>query len=162
MIIKLSERLRLIRNNKGLTQKTLARLLNIAEQTLNKYEKGHRVPDARILNQMVNVLECDDPGWLLTGRESERTPAASETLLPYNVSEEHRTLTEILASGDEMTIEAIKSNLSAFRDSIREKSRLNSRIDKLEQDVRKLKKGRPSTPGINTPAVQPDSEKKAM
>jgi hypothetical protein len=34
--------------------------------SVNRYEKGHRVPDAGFLDRLVSVIPCD-PGWLLTG-----------------------------------------------------------------------------------------------
>jgi transcriptional regulator with XRE-family HTH domain len=50
-----------------MTQKALAMKLDIAYATLNKYEKGHRLPDALLLGRIASVLDCD-PGWLLSGR----------------------------------------------------------------------------------------------
>ena len=78
------------------SQKELAKRLDIAYQTLNKYEKGHRTPDANILRQMANILNCD-PGWLLTGEEKpgKNNLTVSESQVIYNVSEDS-DLEEIL------------------------------------------------------------------
>jgi SOS-response transcriptional repressor LexA len=54
----------------GLTQEKLAKKLGIAYPTLNKYENGHRTPDADLLAQMATILDCD-PGWLLSGEEGD-------------------------------------------------------------------------------------------
>ncbi len=62
----LGERIKRVRVKAGLTQGELARRLGIAYPTLNKYERGHRTPDARLLSQIAKLLACD-PGWLLTG-----------------------------------------------------------------------------------------------
>lgn len=45
----------------------MAKRLGIATATLNKYERGHRVPDAATLASMVDTLGCD-AAWLLVGR----------------------------------------------------------------------------------------------
>ncbi len=76
---KLGDRIKIARQQAGITQGELAKKLNIAYSTLNKYEKGHRVPDAELLGQIANILKCD-PGWLLTGKESPivREPEGTE------------------------------------------------------------------------------------
>lgn len=65
----LAERIKQARKKAGLTQVNLARKLGIAYPTLNKYERGHRIPDASLLNRMANILGCS-PGWLLSGEGS--------------------------------------------------------------------------------------------
>jgi transcriptional regulator with XRE-family HTH domain len=80
MINNLGERIRLARKKQKFTQANLAQLIEISEQTLNKYEKGHRIPKAEILNRMANILNCN-PGWLLSGEGdmiSSSTPALGE------------------------------------------------------------------------------------
>ncbi len=70
-----------------------------------------------------------------------------------------RILKEILDSGDKIAIAAILSNLAAFRESIRK----NSRIDKLEKDVRELKKGRRSSSSrTHTSTAKSATKQKAM
>lgn len=66
MDTKLGNRIKEARNKTGLTQEALAKRLGIAYPTMNKYEKGHRIPDAELLSRMTTELNCD-PGWLLTG-----------------------------------------------------------------------------------------------
>ena len=62
----LAGRIKSARKKAGLTQVTLAKKLGIAYPTLNKYERGHRTPDASLLNRMAKMLGCN-PGWLLSG-----------------------------------------------------------------------------------------------
>jgi len=50
----------------GQSSGKMAEKLGIAYQTLNKYEKGHRTPDADFIHQLVIITDCN-PGWLLTG-----------------------------------------------------------------------------------------------
>lgn len=137
MDIKLNERLRLLRNDKDLTQKELADMIHITEQTLNKYEKGHRVPDADCLNRMVNALECDDPGWLLTGRKSiQMTEEEFMAKWPEEIRNACRKLKDILLSDDPVIKPALLSNLAAFQQSLEQKEevrKLNRRLQFLEE-----------------------------
>ena len=51
-------RLKEERENKGLTQVDLANKLNIAKQTIYKYEKGIAVPSVSILVELADILGC--------------------------------------------------------------------------------------------------------
>jgi transcriptional regulator with XRE-family HTH domain len=83
------------RKNAHITQNKLAKMLGIAVSTLNKYEKGHRTPDARLLAEIANTVRCD-PGWLLSGRESSATGLPSiEGYDPELMHEIIETLEEI-------------------------------------------------------------------
>ncbi len=75
----LGGRIKLARKNTGLTQGVLAAKLGIAYPTLNKYERGHRVPDSSLLHEMVKILKCD-PGWLLTGEDNSINTSLSRTV----------------------------------------------------------------------------------
>jgi len=66
---KLGERIKFYRNKSGLTQNELAEKLKISYPTLNKYEKGHRIPDAYLICRIAEILHCD-PGFLLTGNQT--------------------------------------------------------------------------------------------
>jgi transcriptional regulator with XRE-family HTH domain len=70
--LSLADRMVLARKNAHITQHNLAKMLGVAVSTLNKYEKGHRTPDAKLLAQIAETVRCD-PGWLLSGRESSAT-----------------------------------------------------------------------------------------
>lgn len=74
----LGERIRMVRTNKGLTQEGLADKLGVTPATINRYEKGHRVPDAIFINQLVIEMDCE-VRWLLTGQGEmfERESSAS-------------------------------------------------------------------------------------
>ena len=66
----LGDRIKKMRKRAGLTQTKLAEKLGIAYPTLNKYERGHRTPDAALLNRLAKLIECD-PGWLLSGESPD-------------------------------------------------------------------------------------------
>ena len=55
----LSENIKNLRKNKGLTQEELASKLNVVRQTVSKWEKGLSVPDAELLSKLAEVLETD-------------------------------------------------------------------------------------------------------
>lgn len=95
MVNLLGERIRIARKNAGITQEALAKKLGIAYQTLNKYEKGKRIPDAELIRQMVIELGCD-PAWLLTGEDTkhaslEKLSEIQEMIKEVTVQEEKAT-----------------------------------------------------------------------
>ena len=53
----LNENIKLKRKAKGLSQEELAAKLNVARQTLSKWEKGMSVPDAEMLIQIAKALD---------------------------------------------------------------------------------------------------------
>lgn len=55
----LNENIKALRKNKGFTQEELASRLNVARQTISKWEKGYSVPDADLLKKIADVLETD-------------------------------------------------------------------------------------------------------
>ena len=54
----LKERLRLLREETGLTQKDFAKIMNIAKTTYNNYETGKREPDKESLKRFATFYEC--------------------------------------------------------------------------------------------------------
>ena len=70
MSVNLCDRIKLARVKTGLTQGELAKKLGITYPTLNKYERGHRAPNAVLLSRMAKFFGCD-PGWLLTGESGK-------------------------------------------------------------------------------------------
>jgi SOS-response transcriptional repressor LexA len=98
MIINLGDRIRIARKRAGLTQEKLAEKIGITYPTMNKYERGHRIPSAELLARIAKILGCD-PGWLLSGEgssiEAQPVPALPTPVLnkvpekfPEHVSEE--------------------------------------------------------------------------
>ncbi len=69
----LGERIKRVRKMAAMSQEEFAKRLNLTVNTINRYEKGHRIPDSNFITQMVRVFRCDAI-WLLTGKwESEQT-----------------------------------------------------------------------------------------
>lgn len=53
----LSENIKIIRKNKGLSQQELAIKLNVVRQTISKWEQGLSVPDSEMLLSISEILE---------------------------------------------------------------------------------------------------------
>ena len=62
----LKDRIIFARSSSSISQMKLAENLGIHVTTLNKYERGKRVPGVRTLNRIAKVTGCAS-GWLLTG-----------------------------------------------------------------------------------------------
>lgn len=131
-IHELSKRITLARKKAGLTQIELADVLRIDKATLNRYEKGHRVPDALLVAQMVTQLGCD-PEWLLTGFEP--THAAPDEVVPRRRHLESYTAVEreyidkLTAIFEQSQIEDI-SYLKGVLDTLASKIKKNAKAKK--------------------------------
>ena len=55
----LSENIKNLRKQKGLTQEEMAIRLNVVRQTVSKWEKGISVPDVTLLEKLADVLDTD-------------------------------------------------------------------------------------------------------
>jgi transcriptional regulator with XRE-family HTH domain len=78
----LGERIRKARLVKGLTQKQLAKILNVTDATVNRYEKGIRNPDPEMLKTIADVLDVSID--YLLGKTD-----IPNTHVPENFSEKH-------------------------------------------------------------------------
>ena len=81
----LSENLKTIRKQKGLSQEELAIRLNVVRQTISKWEKGISVPDSDMLIRLAEILEVD-VGDLLGKKieEEDKRDALTEQLVRIN------------------------------------------------------------------------------
>ncbi len=88
----IGERIKLIREKAAQNQKVFARMMGVTPATINRYEKGHRIPDADFLKKVVAKYSCDS-AWLLTGsNDPERTPE----LKSYNLDNLDPEIAEII------------------------------------------------------------------
>lgn len=53
----LGENIKILRQQKGFSQETLAQQINVVRQTVSKWEKGLSVPDAEMLNTLSEIFE---------------------------------------------------------------------------------------------------------
>lgn len=77
MVISVGEKIRLCRRELGLTQQQLADALGVQVVSINRYERGARVPDTSVLPRLCAVLKCDI-GWLL-GQDEAAGQGTGET-----------------------------------------------------------------------------------
>lgn len=52
------KKLKEARKRKGYTQEELARAVNVGAMTIYQYESGRRIPNARMLKQIAQALDC--------------------------------------------------------------------------------------------------------
>ena len=52
------KKLKEARKRKGYTQEELANAVNVGAMTIYQYESGRRVPNARMLKQIAQALDC--------------------------------------------------------------------------------------------------------
>ena len=81
----LSENLKTIRKQKGLSQEELAIRLNVVRQTISKWEKAISVPDSDMLIRLAEILEVN-VGDLLGKKieEEDKRDALTEQLVRIN------------------------------------------------------------------------------
>lgn len=72
----LGYRLKTLRQEKGLTQKEVAKLTGTTDVSIGRYEMDARVPKADILNSLAKLYDVDID-YLLTGKE-ETEPALND------------------------------------------------------------------------------------
>ena len=78
---ELGDRIRAVRGKAS--QEAFAKKVGVHKNTLNRYEKGERVPDAQFLAGMCRRFPDINPAWLLMGWEPRYTLAVAEGQEPY-------------------------------------------------------------------------------
>jgi transcriptional regulator with XRE-family HTH domain len=63
-----------LRKEKGITQTTMSKDLNLQQGNLSRYEKGSvENPSAAVVKAIANYLECNMEDLLITGKEDSQT-----------------------------------------------------------------------------------------
>ena len=65
-------RLRELREEKGISQKELGKLFNVAQNTISNWENGTREPDTKTLVKLAELFECSVD--YLVGRTDDPRP----------------------------------------------------------------------------------------
>ncbi len=81
----LGERLRLLREKKGLTQVALAKKLNIPNQNVSNYERDFRQPDYETLKKLADLYEVTTD--YLLGHSNRQTSSNKPTLDDLDMKE---------------------------------------------------------------------------
>lgn len=68
----LGNRLKSLRQEKGLTQKEVAKLIGTTDVSIGRYEMDARVPKADILNSLAKLYDVEID-YLLTGKDNNKT-----------------------------------------------------------------------------------------
>lgn len=82
MINLLKNRLRLLREEKELTQKELANIFSISDARYNQYETGKRTPDHEMLNNFADYFNVSLD--FLLGRTDQRNNISSKEQLDHD------------------------------------------------------------------------------
>ncbi|MCR5781351.1 MAG: helix-turn-helix domain-containing protein, partial [Clostridia bacterium] len=56
---RFGDRLKLLRNEKGLSQQKLAERIGMSKSSVNMYERGEREPGLEILETLADIFNCD-------------------------------------------------------------------------------------------------------
>ncbi|NLI70057.1 MAG: helix-turn-helix transcriptional regulator [Firmicutes bacterium] len=80
MLATLGKRLKSLRENKGLTQRELAELVNLSQQTIGHYEVGRAKPDIETLQKFADIFNCS-VDYILNRSDDPRPPAAPASYL---------------------------------------------------------------------------------
>jgi len=119
----LGNRLRLLRKNR--TQKEFASQYGIPQGTLSKFERGKLEPGIDFLTE-VSKREEVSISWILTGEMDDRIkkwtihePTTEYRVLPTSTRKLIHNVVEILRSGNEVIIEALKANIRAYLEAIK-------------------------------------------
>jgi SOS-response transcriptional repressor LexA len=84
METNIAERIRLARENKGYDQITLAKKIDVASRTVQRWEGGLQVPDSNYLIKLAKNTNVR-PEWLLTGDgEMYHLPLPKGKVIPFN------------------------------------------------------------------------------
>lgn len=85
-VATLADRLKKLRNEKGLNQKDLAKLLGVSESAYGYYEQGRREPSNEAQEKLANFFDCSID--YLTGHSDTRKvdldPDSLDFLEEYN------------------------------------------------------------------------------
>jgi transcriptional regulator with XRE-family HTH domain len=124
MILReIGDRLRFVRKNR--TQKEFASQYGIPQGTLSKFECGKLEPGIAFLTE-VSKREGVSINWILTGEADDKTkrwtlrePSTEYHALSTSAQKILNNIVEILESGNEAIIEALKANIEVYLETIR-------------------------------------------
>jgi transcriptional regulator with XRE-family HTH domain len=133
---ELAIRLKLLRKNR--TQKEFASQYGIPQGTLSKYERGKLEPGIHFLTE-VSRKEDVSINWMLTGEADEksrkwmlREPAVEYQTSLVSTRKVLNSVVEILESGNDLIIGALKANIRVYLDAIRATKKNDKNKDRVK------------------------------
>ena len=101
IMTRFSENLRLIRFQKGLSQKAVAELIGVAQSTYSLYEKGEREPNIDKIAKISVVLDVTSDELLGIEQKQDENYAMFKRLNPVDRAEVMGTIKHMLKSYEE-------------------------------------------------------------
>ena len=84
----IGERIKSLRNERGLTQEELAEMLEVSPTHVKHIESGHRKPSIEILFEITKILNISLDGVVFSKNESARTDTRKKVDRLLDVSDE--------------------------------------------------------------------------
>lgn len=85
--MNIGESIRRIRKEKGLSMKSLGKMVDVSEQAIGNYERGDRTPNIEVLNKIANALEVEI--WELTSDKEDRVAIKKAENILKNFNPKH-------------------------------------------------------------------------
>ena len=125
------ERIKQFRKDKRLKQKDLEKSLGYSQGFLSEIERGVKEPSREFLKKLTLVYGISSD-YVLYGSEEEqkkylmvKEAEAHYEILPTSTKKLLNNVKEILESGNEIMIDALKANIKAFLEAVRLKNKEN-------------------------------------
>ena len=117
------EKIKEFRKNKGLTQKELAESLGYSQDFLSAIEIGKVEPSREFLKKLNEIFGISSD-YILYGSDDERKNLIKEMdvkyeILPTSTKKLLDNVKEILESGNDVMIDALKANIKALLKAVR-------------------------------------------
>lgn len=111
--------LKLLRNNKNLSQTALAEKLNIATSRYNNYETGKREPDNEMLKQIADFFEVSTD--YLLGTTNDPTPKDKQIFSEYELAKifQHKLLDVGIDISDEKEQETLMNFIETNKETLK-------------------------------------------
>lgn len=116
--MKFGKRLRLLRQNKKLTQKELAKLINISESAVGMYERDEREPSFDLINKIAGFFEVTTDYLLGRSDQPEFSKAQSDFIKDVSLSiDELKEKYNLIIDGESATNEELMGAIAFIRAS---------------------------------------------
>ena len=98
-MVTLGNRLKSLRQEKGLTQKEVAKLIGTTDVSIGRYEMDARVPKADILNSLAKLYDVEID-YLLTGKENKESESTLNNRDKKDIEKDLKKIMDDFKSGE--------------------------------------------------------------